>query len=166
MERRGQSCKMLNLVCAAHVDDSPIQRRQIQSLLAEEQDKARELHQAEPSSRAARLGVLGLVMPELTAVGVAINLSHVGGNLGNLAPAPRIFNVTNEVADDFNLISVVTDFNVSELIFDQYQQFQTIKPTGPEVVTEVCFVRDAIYVDIEKLGHKCANFANFRALVS
>jgi hypothetical protein len=75
------------------------------------------------------------------------------GNCGNPAPAPRIFNVANKIANDFNLIGVtIRDCNVSELIFDQYQQFQTIKPVGPEIVMEVRFVRDATDVDVEMLA--------------
>jgi len=77
---------------------------------------------------------------------------------------PRTFNVANEIANDFDLIGVIDrNFNVSELIFDQYQQFQPIKPVGPEIVTEVRFVRDATDVNVEMLGNKRANFAYFQA---
>ena len=45
---------------------------------------------------------------------------------------PRIFNVTDEIANGLNLVGVtVADFHTGKFIFDQYQQFQTIKPVDP-----------------------------------
>jgi hypothetical protein len=86
---------------------------------------------------------------------------------GNPAPAPRIFNITNEIANDFKLAGlIVRDFNGSELISDLCQQFQTIKPVGPEIVTEVRFVSDATNVDVEMLGNNRANFACFQAFIT
>jgi hypothetical protein len=84
------------------------------------------------------------------------------------APArPRTFDVAHEIADDFDLMGVVgRDFNVSELILDQEQQFQTIEPVGPEIVTEVRFVRDASDVNVEVLGNERANFADRQALLT
>jgi hypothetical protein len=90
----------------------------------------------------------------------------VCGNRSNPTAATRIFNVANEIANDFNPLGVIRDFNVSELIFDQYQQFQTIKPIGSKIVTEMRFVGDAPDVDVEMFGHKRANVAHFQAFLT
>lgn len=80
---------------------------------------------------------------------------------------PRIVNVADEIANDFNLIGVsVHDFHASKLIFYQYQQFQTIKPVGPQIVTEVRLVRDTPDIDAEMRGNKRADLVDFDAFAS
>jgi hypothetical protein len=90
-----------------------------------------------------------------------INLSRGCGSWGNLAP--RIFDAANEIANNLDLVGVIWDFNVGELIFNEDQQFQEIKPIGPEIATEVRFVLDATDVDAEMFGDKRANVANVQA---
>jgi hypothetical protein len=80
---------------------------------------------------------------------------------------PRIVNVADEITNDFNLIGVtIHDFHARKLIFDQYQQFQTIKPVGPQIVTEVRFVRDTPDIDAEMRGNKRADLIDFEAFPS
>jgi hypothetical protein len=75
---------------------------------------------------------------------------------------PRIFNVSNEIANGFNLIGVpIREFDIDKFIFDQDQQFQTIKPVGPQIVTEVRFIGDALDIDVEMFGNKHAEFGDF-----
>ena len=96
------------------------------------------------------------------------DLHNIGVDLpGYWAASSRTFNAANEITNNFNLIGVtVGDFNVSEFIFDQYQQFQTIKPVDPEIVTEVRFVRNASNIDFEMLGNQISDFAYFQAYPS
>jgi hypothetical protein len=80
---------------------------------------------------------------------------------------PRSFKVADEIANALNLIGVtVHDFYAGKLIFDQYQQFQTIKPVCPQIVTEVRFVRDTPDIDAETLGNERADLADFEAFPS
>jgi hypothetical protein len=74
---------------------------------------------------------------------------------------PCIFDAANEIANNLDLIGVIRDFNVGELIFNQEQQFQTIKPNDSEIATEVRFVLDATDVDAEMFGDKRANVQAF-----
>ena len=83
---------------------------------------------------------------------VVNNLSHGRGNWGD--PTPRILDAANEISNNLDLIGVIRDFNVGELIFDQDQQFQTIKPIGTEIATEVRFVLDTTDVDAKMVGDK------------
>jgi len=101
-------------------------------------------------------------------VASGLALSKLTGHQRQEALArPRTFNVAHEIAHDFDLMSVVgRDFNVSELIFDEQQQFQTIEPVGPEIVTEVRFVRDASDVNVEMPGNERANFADCQAVLT
>jgi len=79
----------------------------------------------------------------------------------------RGFNAPNEVSDDFDVIGVLVAYlKVSELIFDQYQQFQTIKPVDSEIVSEVRFVRNARDVDAKMLGNQRTDFAPLQAFPS
>jgi hypothetical protein len=78
---------------------------------------------------------------------------------------PRIFNVADEIANAFNLIGfTVHEFHAGKLIFDQYQQFQTIKPVGPQIVNEVRFVSDKPDIDAEMRGNKRADLCRLRRL--
>ncbi len=70
----------------------------------------------------------------------------------------------NEIADDFDLIGVIRHFNVGELILDQDQQFQTVKPIGAKIITQVRIVRNTPDVDIEMPGDQRANVAHFYAV--
>jgi len=57
------------------------------------------------------------------------------------------FNEADEIADGNYLVGdVVPDLRAGELIFDYYHQFETIKPVGPEIVDEACFIRDLFSV--------------------
>jgi hypothetical protein len=108
-----------------------------------------------PASAAA-IVASGLALPKLT-----------GHPRQEALARPRTFDVTHEIAHDFDLMRVIgRDFNVSELIFDEKQQFQTIEPVGPEIVTEVRFVRDASDVNVEVLGNERANFADCQAFLT
>ena len=75
-----------------------------------------------------------------------------------LGPVSPLGDAANEIADDLNLIGVVIhDFDVGEQIFDQRQQFETIKPVGPKVMAQVRIVRNATEVDTKLLGDKRTN---------
>jgi hypothetical protein len=77
---------------------------------------------------------------------------------------PRIVKVADEIADAFNLIGfTVHKFDAGKLIFDQYQQFQTIKPVGPQIVNEVRFVSDKPDIDAEMRSNQRADLVNFDA---
>jgi hypothetical protein len=77
---------------------------------------------------------------------------------------PHIFNVADEIANGLNLIGIIVyEFHTDKLIFDQYQQFHTIKPVGPQVVPEVRFIRDLLDIDVEMLGNERADLVVFDA---
>ena len=44
--------------------------------------------------------------------------------------------------------------------------FETIKPVGAQIVTEVDFIRDALDIDVEMLGNKCADFADLDTFIA
>jgi hypothetical protein len=74
------------------------------------------------------------------------------------------FHVTDEVADDFDLVDIVIrDLHADELIFDRYHQFKTIEPVGPEIFGEVRFIRDTLDIDAQMLGNDSAHLVGGKA---
>jgi hypothetical protein len=70
----------------------------------------------------------------------------------------RAFNEADKVADSQHLVSdVVRDLDAGELIFDRYHQFQTIEPVGPEIIGEVCFIRNTVSGYPQTIGNQVAD---------
>ena len=55
--------------------------------------------------------------------------------------AARVLNMADEIADDIDMF-VVGEFYASEFILDRDHQFESVEPIGPEIVSEVRFIRD------------------------
>src|SRR5262245_40094220 len=67
------------------------------------------------------------------------------------------FKDADEIADGFDPIDdIVPDFN-AEPIFDHDHQFEAVEPVGPEILAEVCFIRDALGVYAQMLGNEVAD---------
>jgi hypothetical protein len=57
--------------------------------------------------------------------------------------AARVLNMADEIADDIDMLDIVVgDFYASEFILDRDHQFESVEPIGPEIVSEVRFIRD------------------------
>jgi hypothetical protein len=70
----------------------------------------------------------------------------------------RAFNEADKVADSQHLVSdVVRDLDAGELIFDRYHQFETIEPVGPEIIGEVCFIRNTVSGYPQTIGNQVAD---------
>jgi hypothetical protein len=80
---------------------------------------------------------------------------------------PHIFHVANEIANGFNLIGIaIQEFYADESIFDQDEQFQTIKPVGVQIVSEVRFIRDALDIDVEMFSNKRPDLPDSDAFIA
>ena len=44
---------------------------------------------------------------------------------------------------------IIHEFQARKLVFNQYQQFQTIKPVGPQIVSKAGFIGDTPDIDAE-----------------
>jgi hypothetical protein len=70
----------------------------------------------------------------------------------------RAFNETDKVADGQHLVrDVVRDLDAGELIFDRYHQFETIEPVGPEIIGEVCIIRNTVSGYPQTIGNQVAD---------
>jgi hypothetical protein len=75
----------------------------------------------------------------------------------------NLFNLADEIADEFYLIGFLRDFHVDELIFDHDNQFKNIELVVPEIVREVRVSRDRFDIDSQMLGDKRADLARDEA---
>jgi hypothetical protein len=81
-------------------------------------------------------------------------------NALELKLSPGALNMADEISDDFDPVNlVIRNFQTRELIFDRHHQFNTIKPVGPEIITEMRFIRHVFDRDTEMLGNELANVA-------
>ena len=79
----------------------------------------------------------------------------------------HILNVANEIANGFDLVGVVIrKLHTSKLIFDQDEQFQTIKPVGMQIVAEVGFIGYTLDIDAEMFGNKRADLADLNTITA
>ena len=60
------------------------------------------------------------------------------------------FDNPNKITDGIDVVDHdVIDLDAGYLVFNRNQQFETIKPVGPEVVAKACFIRQPIGIDSE-----------------
>ena len=75
---------------------------------------------------------------------------------------PRILNIADKIANGFKPIRVIIhEFQARKLVFNQYQQFQTIKPVGPQIVPKAGFIGDTPDIDAEMPGNKRPDLVDF-----
>jgi hypothetical protein len=75
---------------------------------------------------------------------------------------PR-FDVTNEIADDLNLVRIILrDLQPREMVFDHNHQLKAIKPVSPEIINEVCGIGDTSDVYVQMLGNKSPDLGAIR----
>jgi hypothetical protein len=72
--------------------------------------------------------------------------------------AARVLNMADEIADDIDMLDIVVgDFYASEFILDRDHQFESVEPIGPEIVSEVRFIRDKFEIHAKMLGNESAD---------
>ena len=75
-----------------------------------------------------------------------------------LACVDPVFNVADEISDDFDLVGIVIrDLQAAESVFDHDHQFKTIEPVGPEIVYEVRLIGHTFDVYVQMLGNESAD---------
>jgi hypothetical protein len=74
------------------------------------------------------------------------------------------FDVADQIADDIYPVDIVIrDFHIDELILDHDHQFQTVEPIGPQIISEVCFIRYTFDVDAQMVGNESADIFGGKA---
>ena len=96
------------------------------------------------------------------------NCKSLERRLDDVASSPLIahaFDVADQVADDIYLVDIaIGDFHVGELVLDHDHQFQPVEPVGPQIISEVRFIRDTLDVDAQMVGNDSADIVVRRAL--
>jgi hypothetical protein len=79
------------------------------------------------------------------------NCESLERRLNDVASSPLIahaFDMADQVADDIYLVDIaIGDFHVGKLVLDHDHQFQPVEPVGPQIISEVRFIRDTLDVD-------------------
>jgi len=65
-----------------------------------------------------------------------------------------------------NLIGItIRDFQAGEVVFEQYHQFKTIEPVSPEILNQVCVIRDTADIDFQMRGNELAYLIDRRSFL-